>query len=39
MAAIYWPAVPPHGILIVNGDNTAAPVILYLQIVEGIRLM
>lgn len=30
-------SVPPHGILIENGDNTAAPVILYLQIVQGIR--
>ena len=30
-------SVPPHGILIENGDNTAAPVILYLQIVRGVR--
>ena len=30
-------SVPPHGILIENGDNTAAPVILYLQIVQGVR--
>lgn len=30
-------SVPPHGILIENGDNTAAPAVLYLQIVEGVR--
>jgi len=30
-------SVPPNGILVENGDNTAAPVILYLQIVEHVR--
>ncbi len=30
-------SVPPHGILIENGDNTAAPAVLYLQLVENVR--
>ena len=30
-------SVPPHGILIENGDDTAACAVAYLQIVEGLR--
>ena len=30
-------SVPPHGILIESGDDTAASSVLYLQIVEGLR--